>query len=133
MALENEKISGFLLESHKSLREIFAARKESLLRAYSLGNKGGQNEGLLQSLRRYELLDFEDNVFKVARFRRLDDVLEVLAENLKRLRQFFIVFSENGNDNELFAGEEDKDFERQLSKVKENKELKSMIRRFWGC
>ena len=125
LAQENEKLQRFLYETHLNLGEIFGVRKDFLLKNYSLNTQNSQNEQNIQNLKKYQLLNLEAMNFKFSSIRKLDEVLEVMNENMKRLKQFFLLFTENPNGNQIFN---DADFELQLNKIKEVNELKNAIR-----
>lgn len=126
LSQENEKLKKFLYETHKNLFEIFGVRKDFLLKNYSLNTQNSQNEQNIQNLKKYNLLNFEEVNFKISSICKLDEVLELMNENMKRLKQFFMLFTENPNGNQIFN---DADFELHLNKIKEINELKNALRK----
>lgn len=105
---------------------MFGVRKDFLLKNYSLNTQNSQNEQNVQNLKNYNLFNIQEVNFKISSICKLDELLELMNENMKRLKQFFLLFTENPNGNQIFN---DADFELNLNKIKEINEMKNALRK----
>jgi len=124
LANENEKLKEFTYAAHTNIMEIFSFRKDFLLKSYATNSQSSQNEQTIHNLKKYQLLNLEEPNFRISSICKLEELLEVMHENMKRLKQFFLIFNENCNGNQIFN---DVEFEVQLNKIKETNELKNNI------
>ena len=121
---ENEKLKKFLHENQRNLKEIFDMRKDYLLKSYCINNQNNQNDQIIQNLKNFHLLNWEDLNYKILSVIKLGELLEVFEENMKRIKQFFLIFNESTNGFQVFN---DSEFEFQLNKIKNINEMKNLI------
>lgn len=95
------------------------------MKNYIACNQNNKNDNLIQSLKNFQLLNLKDCNFKILSAIKLNEILQVFNENLKRLKQFFLIFQESSNSNDFILN--DNEFENQLNNIKSINELKEII------
>lgn len=101
---------------------MFENRKNSLMKSYLSNN---ENKEIVENLKKFNLLSFQDFNLKILCHTKLDDVIAVFNENIKRLKNFFLIFNENPNPNNAVIN--DSEFESQLNNIKNMNEFKDII------
>lgn len=95
------------------------------MKNYLACNHNNKNDNLIQSLKNFQLLNLKDYNYKILSAIKLNEILEVFNENIRRLKQFFLIFQESSNSNDLILN--DNEFENQLNNIKNTNELKEII------